>query len=97
MDPRPLAPVAPLEMAWGMVKRKSTGKRLRFSVFQRDQFTCQYCGAQPPDVVLVCDHITPVALGGETTIDNLITSCESCNQGKADRSLADRAAGRIRR
>jgi hypothetical protein len=30
-------------------KRKSTGKRLRFSVFQRDHFTCQYCGAQPPD------------------------------------------------
>ncbi len=72
-------------------KRKSTGKRLRFSVFQRDQFTCQYCGAQPPDVVLVCDHIAPVARGGETSIDNLITSCEACNQGKADRSLGDRA------
>lgn len=71
-------------------KRKSTGKRLRFSVFQRDNFTCQYCGAQPPGVMLVCDHIEPVARGGETTIDNLITSCETCNQGKADRSLGDR-------
>jgi hypothetical protein len=70
--------------------RKSTGKRLRFSVFQRDQFTCQYCGAQPPDVVLVCDHIEPASKGGATTLDNLITSCVACNQGKADRSLADR-------
>lgn len=70
-------------------KRKSTGKRLRFSVFHRDHFTCQYCGAQPPDVILVCDHIQPVALGGETTIDNLITACQTCNQGKADKSLGD--------
>jgi hypothetical protein len=66
-----------------MASRKSTGKRLRFEVFKRDHFTCQYCGAQPPDVVLVCDHVTPVAGGGTTTIDNLITACETCNQGKA--------------
>jgi hypothetical protein len=71
--------------------RTSTGKRLRFSVFQRDRFTCQYCGAQPPDVVLVCDHIDPLARGGNTSLDNLITACEACNQGKADRSLDQRA------
>lgn len=70
--------------------RKSTGKRLRFEVFKRDYFTCQYCGAQPPDVVLVADHINPVAAGGETTIDNLITACEACNQGKADKLLTTR-------
>lgn len=67
--------------------RKSTGKRLRFEVFNRDGFTCQYCGAQPPDVLLVVDHATPESLGGSTTLDNLITSCEPCNQGKADREL----------
>jgi HNH endonuclease len=71
-------------------RRKSTGKRLRFEVFKRDHFTCQYCGAQPPDIVLVADHITPVADGGATTIDNLLAACEPCNQGKADRSLAAR-------
>lgn len=38
----------------------------------------------------MCDHIEPVSRGGDTTLDNLITSCEACNQGKADRSLADR-------
>lgn len=71
-------------------RRKSTGKRLRFEVFKRDHFTCQYCGAQPPDIVLVADHITPVAAGGATTIDNLISACESCNQGKSDRALGAR-------
>lgn len=74
-----------------MGKRKSTGKRLRFEVFKRDHFTCQYCGAQPPDVVLVADHITPVAQGGGNEMENLITACETCNQGKADKVLADRA------
>lgn len=73
-----------------MPARKSTGKRLRFEVFKRDHFTCQYCGAQPPDAVLVLDHSVPVALGGETTFDNLITSCEICNQGKADLPLTTR-------
>lgn len=63
--------------------RQSTGKRTRFEVFKRDHFTCQYCGAQPPTVVLVVDHIVPVAAGGESTIDNLIAACEPCNQGKA--------------
>lgn len=71
-------------------RRKSTGKRLRFEVFKRDHFTCQYCGAQPPDVVLVVDHITPVATGGATTLDNLLTACEPCNQGKADGVLSAR-------
>jgi hypothetical protein len=71
--------------------RKSTGKRLRFAVFQRDLFTCQYCGAQPPSAVLVVDHIEPVSAGGETSIDNLITACEACNQGKADKRLTERA------
>lgn len=66
-----------------MAKRKSTGKRLRFNVFKRDRFTCQYCGRTPPTVVLVADHILPVAAGGETVEHNLTTSCEECNQGKA--------------
>lgn len=72
-----------------MTARKSTGKRVRFEVFKRDGFTCQYCGAQPPDVVLVVDHIEPVALGGLTEAINLITACEPCNHGKAHKRLGD--------
>lgn len=70
-----------------MAQRRSTGKRLRFEVFNRDHFTCQYCGAQPPAVVLVLDHVLPVAKGGGDTADNLVTACEPCNQGKSDREL----------
>ena len=67
--------------------RKSMGKRLRFEIFKRDGFTCQYCGAKPPDVTLVIDHINPVAKGGDDDPLNLITACEPCNQGKSDKTL----------
>ena len=71
-----------------MAKRKSTGKKRRFELFKRDGFTCQYCGATPPRAVLVLDHIIPVAAGGSSDDDNLVTACEVCNQGKAARSLS---------
>lgn len=74
-----------------MPRHPSTGKRLRFEVFKRDGFACQYCGAQPPAVVLVVDHIHAVSHGGASTIDNLVTACEACNQGKSDRPLSIRS------
>ena len=35
----------------------------------------------------VADHVEPYASGGETNIDNLVTSCYSCNFGKAGYTL----------
>lgn len=70
-------------------KRKTISKKTRFEVFKRDGFSCQYCGATPPAVVLHVDHVDPVANGGQNDMDNLVTACESCNQGKSDRSLDD--------
>lgn len=65
----------------------SLSKRKRFSVFQRDGFTCQYCGRRPPDVMLQVDHIVPSSKGGSDDTTNLITSCFDCNSGKSDTSL----------
>lgn len=64
-------------------------KKLRFEVFKRDSFTCQYCGQMAPDVVLEVDHINPVKHGGKNEILNLITSCMDCNRGKGARKLDD--------
>lgn len=33
-------------------RRKAISKTVRFEVFKRDQFTCQYCGRKAPDVIL---------------------------------------------
>jgi hypothetical protein len=69
--------------------RKPLSKMIRFEVFKRDSFTCQYCGRKAPDVLLDCDHIKPVAKGGTNDLLNLTTSCQDCNSGKSDRELSD--------
>jgi HNH endonuclease len=71
------------------VTRKAISKKTRFEIFKRDSFTCQYCGAHPPSVVLEVDHINPVSNGGDNLEGNLITACFGCNRGKSDRSLMD--------
>ncbi len=63
------------------------GKKIRFEVFKRDNFTCGYCGNTPPKVVLEVDHIKPIAKKGTDDINNLITSCFDCNRGKRDVEL----------
>ena len=70
-----------------MAKRKAISKKVRFEVFKRDSFTCQYCGAHPPQAVLHVDHIVPVAEGGGNEDTNLVTACDNCNLGKAANSL----------
>lgn len=79
------------------VKRVAIPKRTRFEVFKRDKFTCQYCGAKAPEVVLQCDHVRPVADGGENGILNLVTSCEACNGGKGAVLLSDSSAIDVQR
>lgn len=82
-----------------MGERKPLSKRVRFEVFKRDEFACQYCGRHPPDVVLECDHVTAIANGGTDVEENLITACLDCNRGKSDvplssapKSLSQKAA-----
>ena len=72
-----------------MSNRKSISSKLRFEVFKRDSFTCQYCGGKAPGVILHADHIKPVSKGGDGDITNLITSCSDCNSGKGARELSD--------
>jgi hypothetical protein len=80
-------------------KRKAISKKLRFDIFKRDGFVCQYCGAHPPQAILHVDHIVPVKEGGGNEDTNLVTACDRCNLGKGaasldsiPASLAERAA-----
>lgn len=61
---------------------RSLPKKIRFEVFKRDGFVCQYCGKTPPAVVLEVDHIIAVVAGGSNHIDNLTSACFDCNRGK---------------
>jgi len=72
-----------------MSKRKPLSNKVRFEVFKRDSFTCQYCGKMSPDVVLQVDHLKPVSNGGDNDIMNLVTACVECNSGKSNTPLSD--------
>jgi hypothetical protein len=61
---------------------------LRFDVFMRDGFTCQYCGLSVDQGALLhADHVIPQSRGGPTTRENLITACIDCNLGKSNKDL----------
>ena len=80
-----------------MTKRKNLSKSVRFEVFKRDSFKCQYCGKSAPDVVLEVDHIIPVSKGGDNDISNLITACFDCNRGKRDKKLTDKQSAKLQK
>lgn len=69
--------------------RASLSKSLRFEVFKRDSFTCQYCGQSAPNATLNVDHIVPVSKSGSNDLLNLITSCFDCNSGKSNKLISD--------
>lgn len=62
-------------------------KKIRFEIFKRDGFQCQYCGKTPPEVVLEIDHIKPRKRKGKDNEENLITACFDCNRGKGAEEL----------
>ena len=62
-------------------------KKIRSNVFDRDDYTCQYCGAR--GVKLECDHVVPVSKGGSHDMLNLVTACISCNRSKRDLSVEE--------
>ena len=72
--------------------RPAIPKSLRFEVFKRDSFTCQYCGRKAPEVILHCDHVHPVSDNGPTDILNLVAACVDCNLGKGATPLSDQSA-----
>jgi len=76
-------------MSKSTIPRKAISKRVRFEVFKRDGFTCQYCGQTPPAVTLEPDHIIPVVDGGTNDPMNLVAACRDCNRGKAANRLGD--------
>lgn len=65
------------------MEREYIPEWMRRAVFQRDRYTCRYCGGKKAPFHL--DHVYPVAKGGETTVENLVTACDDCNLQKGAR------------
>ena len=68
-----------------MIKRPRLERKLtRFEIFNRDHFTCQYCGKETRQLTL--DHIIPRYRGGQHTWENVVSACVPCNRHKAGRT-----------
>ena len=65
--------------------RERIPDELRQAVFERDNYTCQYCGNVGGDLEI--EHIIPVSKGGNNDIRNLVTACRACNRAKGHRML----------
>jgi 5-methylcytosine-specific restriction endonuclease McrA len=68
--------------------RPKSVKFSRVNIYGRDNYSCQYCGAQTPLIELTYDHVVPRAQGGKTTWTNIVTACETCNTRKGGRTPA---------
>ena len=77
-------------------------REVRFSrknIFERDNYTCQYCGVSPPNEKraikwieknqLNLDHVVPRSRGGKTTWSNIVCACFKCNSKKGDRLVSE--------
>lgn len=73
------------EKIWNALTRYERGKvslRMRFAIFERDNYTCKRCGRSGHRADLEIDHIVPISKGGKSTYSNLQTLCHDCNYHK---------------
>jgi len=57
---------------------------LRRLVFERDDFTCVYCG--DTNGPFEADHVHPKSRGGLDALENLVCACRTCNRSKKDKT-----------
>lgn len=50
-------------------------------------FTCPRCFKSEPDIKLTIDHMIPLSMGGDDTIENIQPLCKSCNSIKNDKAI----------
>ena len=66
-------------------QRRLMTPKLRASIIERDNKTCQMCGNSTniePNLLLEVDHIIPLSKGGITSVENLQCLCWKCNRSK---------------
>ena len=79
-----------------MVRRPRRRRKMtRYEIFNRDRYTCQYCGVQGRNLTL--DHVIPRYRGGQHTWENVVSACVACNRRKAGRTPGEANMKLVRR
>jgi hypothetical protein len=66
-----------------------TAPELRRELFERDHWSCQYCGDTLTAETATLDHFVPVSKGGGNDLENLRTCCLMCNSIKSGRTYEE--------
>lgn len=70
-------------------------KLTKLEVFNRDQYTCQYCARKTKELTL--DHVVPRRREGEHSWENVVSACIPCNRRKGGRTPEEAGMRLIRR
>jgi hypothetical protein len=68
-----------------------TNPEKRSKIFERDNWTCQYCGDKVTNDNASIDHYVPQSKGGNHSKANLRTCCFVCNSIKSGKSFEEAA------
>lgn len=64
---------------------KDDTRKFRDIVFERDGHKCVWCGRT---LALCIYHIIAISIGGQNTLDNMQTLCDTCGHVKANRIVS---------
>ena len=64
---------------------------LRKELFERDKWTCRYCGERVTAENATLDHLIPISKGGPDSPENLATCCLLCNSIKSGKTYEEAA------
>lgn len=64
-------------------RRKKITKEERTQIYNKSGGRCAYCGEKINFSDMQVDHVVPLRLGGEDSIENMACSCRSCNKYKS--------------
>ncbi|MDD4873469.1 MAG: HNH endonuclease [Dehalococcoidales bacterium] len=68
-----------------------TNPEKRKEIFERDKYTCFYCGEKVTPENSTLDHLVPQSKDGKHTKENLKTSCLICNSIKSGKTYEEAA------
>lgn len=68
---------------------KTDVKLTRRNILIRDGFLCQYCNKKLNMKNATMDHVIPRSKGGQTSWQNIVACCSSCNVKKGHKTLEE--------
>jgi hypothetical protein len=86
LEIHPIVAVHGTSMADRLLKTSPRLTRFNHKLFRRDRNLCAYCGQTWADADLEREHILPLCRGGTDHWTNVVASCRSCNQRKANKT-----------